>query len=90
MADTDLKTVRMDKLKELGLTDSKGLDVAAPFIDECPVHYECEVAFKTKVEKGDLPEEIEGKVYASGDYHVLYFGHIKGVYAAPDAKDRLP
>jgi flavin reductase (DIM6/NTAB) family NADH-FMN oxidoreductase RutF len=80
----------MDKLKELGLSAKKGLSVAAPYIVECPVHYECEVAFKTQVEEGALKEELESRVYASGNYHVLYYGHIKGVYAEEDAKEKLP
>ena len=80
----------MDKFKELGLTAKKGHAVEAPYIGECPVHYECEVAFKTQVEKGELKEELESHVYASGDYHVLYYGHIKGVYAVEDAKEKLP
>lgn len=80
----------MDKLKELGLTTKKGLALAAPYIVECPVHYECEVAFKTQVEKGDLKKELESSVYASGNYHTLYYGHIKGVYAVEGAKDKLP
>jgi flavin reductase (DIM6/NTAB) family NADH-FMN oxidoreductase RutF len=80
----------MDKLKELGLTARKGTAVEAPYIAECPVHYECEVAFKTQVEKGELKEELENRVYASGDYHTLYYGHIKGVYAVEGAKGKLP
>ena len=80
----------MEKLKELGLTAKKGHAVDAPYIAECPVHYECEVAFKTQVEQGELKEELESRVYASGDYHTLYYGHIKGVYALKDAKEKLP
>ena len=80
----------MDKLKELGLTAKKGTAVEAPYIAECPVYYECEVAFKTQVEKGELKEELENRVYASGDYHTLYYGHIKGVYAVEGAEEKLP
>ena len=79
----------MDKLKELGLTAKKGTAVEAPYIAECPVYYECEVAFKTQVEKGELKEELENRVYASGDYHTLYYGHIKGVYAVEGAEEKL-
>jgi flavin reductase (DIM6/NTAB) family NADH-FMN oxidoreductase RutF len=80
----------MDKLKELGLTARKGTAVEALYIAECPVHYECEVAFKTQVEKGELKEELENRVYASGDYHTLYYGHIKGIYAVEGAEEKLP
>ncbi len=79
-----------DKLKELGLTAKKGLLVEAPYIEECPVHYECTIAFKTPVKRGALPEEIEDGVYPKRNYHVLYFGEILGVYATKDAEDKLP
>ena len=79
-----------DKFKELGLTAKKGLQVEAPYIDECPVHYECKIAFKTPVKRGALPEEIEEGVYLNRNYHVLYYGEILGVYATEDAEDKLP
>ncbi len=79
-----------DKFKELGLTAKKGLQVEAPYIEECPVHYECKIAFKTEVKRGALPEEIEEDVYPNRNYHVLYFGDILGVYATKDAEDKLP
>lgn len=79
-----------DKFKELGLTAKKGFQVEAPFIKECPVHYECKIAFKTPVKQGALPEEIEEGVYPNKNYHVLYYGQIMGVYATKDAGDKLP
>jgi len=80
----------MDKFKELGLTAKKGKQVEAPYIGECPVHYECRVAYKTQMGHEDLPKEIEDDVYPQRNYHVLYFGEILGVYAAKDAKSKLP
>ena len=79
-----------DKLNELRLTVKKGLQVEAPYIEECPVHYECKIAFKTPVKRGALPEEIEEGVYPNRNFHVLYFGEILGVYATKDAGDKLP
>lgn len=80
----------MDKLKELGLTAKKGQAVDAPYIEECPVHYECEVVYKTVLEPGQLKKEIEGDVYSSGNYHTMYYGHIKSVYAEEGASGNLP
>jgi len=80
----------MDKLKELGLTAAKGREVDAPYIVECPVHYECKVAYKTELKPGQLERTLEADVYPGGNYHVLYFGHIKGVYAEGDAAEKLP
>ncbi len=39
---------------------------------------------------GQLDEELEKAAYPSGNYHVLYFGHILGVYAETDAAEKLP
>ena len=80
----------MDKFKELGLTAKAGSTVGAPYIDECPVHYECKVAYETELKPGQLEEELENNAYPSGNYHVLYFGHILGVYAKGDAAEKLP
>ena len=76
----------INKLKELGLETTQGNVVDAPYIKGCPVVYECEVAFKTQVKSGEVTKEIEDAVYKSGNYHVLYYGWIKGVYAAHDAE----
>ena len=80
----------VDKFKELKLTTAMGHEVAAPFIVECPVHYECTVAYKTELKPGQLSRPLEEDCYPSSNYHVLYFGHIKGVYAERDAEERLP
>lgn len=80
----------IDKFKELDLTASQGFEVDAPFIAECPVHYECEVSYKTELKPGQLDEALEKDVYPTGNYHILYFGHVKGVYAEPGASQMLP
>ncbi len=80
----------IDKFNELNLTAKDGHDVKAPYIGECPVHYECKVAFKTEMQPGELMREIEDKVYSSGNYHVLYYGHIKGLYAVDGVSEKLP
>lgn len=80
----------MDKFSELDLTAESGITVNAPYIGECPVHYECEVVNRSELKTGELSEEIDGEIYATGDYHVLYYGHIKGVYAVADASEKLP
>ena len=80
----------MDKFKELGLTARKGSTVGAPYIAECPVHYECKVAYETELKPGELDGELEKNAYPSGNYHVLYFGHILGVYAEDGVAEKLP
>jgi len=80
----------IDKFQERGFTAEKGHMVKAPYIAECPVHYECSVAYETELRPGQLEAELEKEVYPTGDYHVLYFGHIKGVYTDSEAADKLP
>lgn len=78
-----------DKFKELTLTPVRGYKVKVPFVAECPVHYECKVAYKVKVKPGELDADLEKEVYPLGDYHTIYFGRIKGVYAEKDALKKL-
>jgi len=80
----------VDKFRALNLTPVKGFEVDAPYIAECPVHYECRVAYKTDLRPEALEEELRRECYPAGDYHTLYFGLILGVYAEEDARDKLP
>lgn len=80
----------VDKFEELKLTAAKGHEVDAPYIVDCPVHYECKVAYETELKPGQLEKALEDDCYPRGNYHVLYFGQVKGVYAEGDAAGRLP
>jgi flavin reductase (DIM6/NTAB) family NADH-FMN oxidoreductase RutF len=80
----------IDKFSELGLTVEGGITVDAPYIGECSIHYECNVVNRSELNTRELSEEINEEIYASRDYHVLYFGNIKGVYAVVDASEKLP
>ena len=71
----------IDKFKELNLTLKRGLETSIPYIDECPVHYECAVAYKDMLESGYLKKAIEDEIYPQKNMHVIYYGEIKGVYA---------
>ncbi len=79
----------MAKFKELGLNVVSGEDVKAPYIKECPVHYECEIAYKDHVEDSQLPKEIEDDAYPNKNWHVLYYGEVKGAYEVADAGSKL-
>jgi flavin reductase (DIM6/NTAB) family NADH-FMN oxidoreductase RutF len=79
----------VNKFKELGLTAVKGVDVEAPYVKECPVHFECEIVYRNEMKLGQLKKEIEGSVYPAKDLHTLYFGEVKGVYAVEDATEKL-
>ena len=80
----------VDKFRTLELTAAKGFAVKAPYISECSVHYECKIAYKTELKPGQLEKKLEEDAYPGGNYHVLYFGHILGVYAEKSAVEKLP
>ena len=80
----------MDKLVKLGLEVKKGKQVNAPYIKDCPVHYECEVIYKDQVRKGELKPEVEADAYPNENWHVLYYGEVKAAYAVQDVKKKLP
>lgn len=79
----------MNKFKELGMTAAKGVNVEAPYIEECPVHIECEIAYRNEMKPGQLKKAIEDEVYPTKDMHVIYYGEVKGVYAVEDAEEKL-
>lgn len=79
----------VDKFKELGMTPRRGFSVKSPYIAECPVHYECGIIYRNRMNAGQLKKGVESEVYPNMDLHELYYGEVKGVYAADDAKNRL-
>ena len=79
----------MDKLKTAGLTPVKGETVDAPYLKECPVHYECKIVYKDEMEEGRLAEHLQSSMYGSKDWHVIYYGEVTGCYADEDAGEKL-
>ncbi|TRO51287.1 flavin reductase family protein [Candidatus Bathyarchaeota archaeon] len=79
----------MDKLKTYNWKAVKGKKVDAPYIKECPVHFECRIIYKDDLKPGVLPKDIEDGVYPGKNMHMLYYGEIKGVYADEDADKKL-
>ena len=68
----------VDKFKECGITACVAEKVDVPVIKECSLHFECEVVFKTDINKENLAEEIDSKWYP--DYHTVFFGKIVACY----------
>ncbi len=69
-----------DKFKECNLTAEPGKVVDTPIIGECDLHYECRVVYQQAMEPALISEDIRKKMYAEGDYHVMYFGEIVACY----------
>ena len=79
----------VDKFRELGMTAAEGIAVEAPYIEECPVHFECQILYKDEMRPGRLMKTVEDEVYPSKDMHVIYYGELKGVYEAEGAAGHL-
>ncbi|KYH40655.1 MAG: hypothetical protein AYL33_005480 [Candidatus Bathyarchaeota archaeon B63] len=73
-----------DKFGEKGLTPLPSVRVSPPIIGECIIHYECRVAYKTRVVEEDIPPSVISECYPAGDFHTLYFGEILTVRADED------
>lgn len=69
-----------DKIKECNLKLKEALHVNSPVIDDCEFFIECKIAYKQDMDKSYLASEVIDKCYSDSDYHVLYFGEIKGIY----------
>jgi len=70
-----------DKFKELGLKMAPGRKTKVPIIVGCKGYFECRVVGKFEVGKDSAKEDVVAAVYASGDFHTLYFGEILAAYS---------
>ncbi|MFC1806451.1 flavin reductase family protein [Planctomycetota bacterium] len=79
----------VDKFAECGLTAVAGQHVRVPVIAECAVHYECRTVHRSNVDPTHLATSVLDECYGHGDFHTIYYGHILGVTAADDAREKL-
>ncbi len=78
-----------DKLLEAGLTAAPARQVQSPVIDECIIHYECQVVHKHDLDPGAIVPTILSGSYPSGDFHRVYYGQIVASYADVDRLNEL-
>ena len=78
-----------DKFKRKNLTLLKGNSVNSPIIEQCCLHYECKVAYKTKVLPEILSKDIISTHYPQGDFHTFYLGEILAVVGDEDVSAKL-
>ncbi len=79
-----------DKFKECNFTAVPSKSVHSPIIQECIIHYECKILYKTDLVAKALPKVILDEWYPQNDYHRLYVGEILHVYADEDYLEKLP
>ena len=70
----------MDKAKECGLTLNSCGSIGVPYVEDCPIHYECRVIHKGNVINADLIPQIVAECYPTGDFHRVFYGEILGVF----------
>jgi flavin reductase (DIM6/NTAB) family NADH-FMN oxidoreductase RutF len=78
-----------DKFLEKHLTAVPGLEVRAPIIEECVLHYECRTLHRNDVVPEALAQAVRDEAYPQGNFHRIYFGEIVAAYADEDAEIRL-
>ncbi len=71
-----------DKIAEAGLTLLPPVNLSTPFIDGCPLHFECKTLYKQEMDLALLDEATRDRWYANGDVHTIYYGEIIGAYRA--------
>jgi flavin reductase (DIM6/NTAB) family NADH-FMN oxidoreductase RutF len=79
----------IDKFKKFSYTALQGKTIDTPYIQECPVHFECKIIYKDDIAPGVLPKELEDDVYPNKNMHMLYYGEITGTYAVEEADKKL-
>ena len=70
----------VDKAAECGFTMRKGNRIAVPYIEECPIHYECKTVHTNDLVNAALDPELVTEFYSTGNFHTVYYGEILGVY----------
>ena len=78
-----------DKFKQMSLKLIKGTSVSAPIIKQCCLHFECQVVYKTRLIRENIPKEIILDRYPKGDIHTIYFGKILNVLADKDISSKI-
>jgi len=69
-----------DKFKECDLKLKKSNQVESPIIEECELHYECEIVGKAPLIPNLLNDYLRDTVYRGNDYHTIYYGKILDTY----------
>jgi len=80
----------LDKVEACGLTTVPGRQVSVPYLESCPLHYECQIVAVKQLQASDVvSHDILGTHYPSGDPHLIVLGEIVGTYgeSATEAND---
>ena len=78
-----------DKFREQNLTAVPSRCVRSPIIGECAVHYECQLFCKLDAIPESMGECMTTYYKGSTNYHRLFQGHIRAIYADSDIAESL-
>lgn len=73
----------VDKWANSGLRPAPSRRVRSPIVEQGILHFECRVIYRGDMIPGNLQPDLVSKLYASGDYHRIYYGEILACYGAP-------
>lgn len=65
-----------NKFEEKRLTPIPSLKVKPPIIQECILHFECQVVYKSDLVGAEMEKAFVSQFYPQGNFHRLYFGEI--------------
>jgi flavin reductase (DIM6/NTAB) family NADH-FMN oxidoreductase RutF len=65
-----------NKFEEKRLTPIPSLKVKPPIIQECILHFECQVVYKSDLAGVEMEEAFLSQFYPQRNFHRLYFGEI--------------
>jgi flavin reductase (DIM6/NTAB) family NADH-FMN oxidoreductase RutF len=69
-----------DKFAEAGITAGTAQKVKAPIVEECALHYECNVVHYNDVDPMNLHRRVIDEFYPQGNFHRVYFGEVVACY----------
>jgi flavin reductase (DIM6/NTAB) family NADH-FMN oxidoreductase RutF len=78
-----------DKFAEASLTAARTGKTKSPIIQECVLHYVCQVVHATDLDPKSMNPKILRDNYPRGDYHRFFFGAILDVQAETNLRRRL-
>jgi flavin reductase (DIM6/NTAB) family NADH-FMN oxidoreductase RutF len=73
----------VDKIKKCGFDLEHGILIAAPYLKESFIHYECRIIHKSDLVPGTIDKAIIKKYYSEDDFHRVFFGEIIGAFKNP-------
>lgn len=70
----------VDKFSGHGITAVPALQVAAPIIADCELHFECRVKYAQVMDGALLDPALLRRMYPEGDLHTMFYGQILTCY----------